>query len=76
MDKELQLLRELNSNEISITQIRDALIKYMRQREDLPSGVKGLLCNSRTGGTKGLIFSAFDPILEILKIVEKNKESK
>jgi len=75
MDKGLELLRELNSGELSLAQVRDAVIIHIRTREDIPNGVKGLLCNSRAGKSQGLILRAFNPILELLKIVENNKES-
>jgi len=65
MDKFTQLVEDLNTGKLSLTQIHIAIRAHVRDRDDLPEGIKDLLCG-KGPEYAGLIYKMFKPIQEIV----------
>ena len=55
-----QLVVDLSGGELTLTMVQIAIRAYFRQREDIPEGIKDLLCG--TGDSGGLIYKQFSLI--------------
>ncbi len=64
MNKFDQLVQDLLDGKLSHTHVQIAYRTYIRQREDLPEGIKDILCGP--SGGSGLIGRAFDQISEMI----------
>ena len=64
-----QLVEDLLSNELTLTQIQIAMRTYIRRRKDIPEGIKDLLCG-RAEGASGLIGRMFKTIQDVIGAVE------
>lgn len=69
MNKFDQLVEDLVSGELGLTHIQIAIRASIRQREDLPEGIKDLLAGGGRGNP-GLIYAMFKPIKEAIGTVE------
>ena len=64
-----QLVEDLVNGDLGLTHIQMAIRTSIRQRKDIPEGVKDLLCGS-SAHDSGLIYSMFKPIKEAIGTVE------
>ncbi len=67
-DKFSQLVEDLVSGELSLTHIQIAVRASIRQRKDLPDGIKDLLAGKKNN--PGLIYRMFEPIEEVIGAIE------
>jgi hypothetical protein len=69
MNKFDQLVDDLKNGRLTLNMIQIAIRAYIRQRRDLPTGIKDLLCGSNESNA-GLIFKMYQPIREIIGSME------
>ena len=69
MNKFDQLVQDLLDSKITHTQLQIAYRVCIRQRNDIPEGIKDLLCGIPPD-KPGLIYKAFDLISQIIGAVE------
>ena len=72
MNKFDQLVEDLSSGDLSLTQVQIAIRASIRRRKDIPDGVKGLLAGEEgIGGiNSGLIYKMFFPIQDMIGVIE------
>ncbi len=63
-----QLVEDLNNGNLTHTHIQIAYRTYIRQNDNIPEGIKDILCGVEATG--GLIGRAFNQISEIIGGVE------
>lgn len=68
MDKFSQLVEDLTSGDLTLTQVQIAIRASIRQRKDIPDGIKDLLGGKERNA--GLIYKMFEPIQEVIGTVE------
>ena len=64
-----QLVEDLLSNELTLTQVQIAMRTFVRRRKDIPEGIKDILCG-RAEGASGLIGRMFKSIQDVIGAVE------
>ena len=69
MDKFSQLVEDLKTGALTYTHVQGALRASIRGSEDIPEGVKDLLCG-RGPRYSGLIYGIFKLIPEVIGTVE------
>ena len=69
MDKFSQLVEDLVKGDLSLTHVQIAIRTSVRQRKDIPEGIKDLLCG-RGKHYSGLIYTMFKPINEVIGSIE------
>ena len=69
MNKFDQLVEDLLEGRLSLNQIQMAIRAFVRQRDDLPEGVKDILCGAHEASA-GIIYKMFKPIKEVIGSVE------
>ena len=74
-DKFTQLVQDLQRGDLTLTHIQSAYRTYLRRREDLPDGIKGLLCGEEnTGGLVGQQFSFISKLVGNLELAYRRGE--
>jgi hypothetical protein len=63
-----QLVADLLSGDLSVRMVGLAIQSYIRRRNEIPEGVKSLVCNVNSGN--GLIGSMFELLQEIIGRME------
>ena len=63
-----QLVQDLMDGKLTLNHIQIAYRTYLRQRTDIPEGIKDILCG--TDGGAGLVGKAFNQISETVGSVE------
>ncbi len=69
MNKFDNLVDDLASGKLSLTQVQIAIRASIRQRDDLPEGIKDLLAG-RGPEYSGLIYTMFKSIQEVIGAME------
>lgn len=69
MDKFSQLVQDLEDGSLGLTHIQSAIRASIRNRKDIPDGIKDLLCG-RGSGYAGLIYHMFEPIGKVIGSME------
>lgn len=69
MDKFSQLVEDLTTGRLTLNQIQIAIRASIRQRQDIPEGIKSILSGS-SDRDAGLIYKMFKPIPEAIGCVE------
>jgi hypothetical protein len=69
MNKFDQLVQDLLDGKLSLNQMQMAIRAFVRQRDDLPEGIKDLLCG-RGEASAGLIYKMYKPIQEAIGSME------
>jgi hypothetical protein len=69
MNKFDQLVEDLLEGRLTLNQMQMAIRAFIRQRDDLPDGVKDLLAG-RGEAFSGLIYKMFKPIQEVIGSME------
>lgn len=67
-DKFSQLVKDLKDGKLGLNHLQIAYRTYLREREDLPEGIKDLLCGGKNAG--GLIGKHFQLISELVGNME------
>lgn len=68
MNKFDQLVEDLVSGDLGLTNIQIAIRTSIRRRKDIPEGVKDLLCGKQRN--TGLIYKMFVPIQNVIGAME------
>ncbi len=69
MNRFEQLVEDLATGKLSLNQVQIAIRASIRQRDDLPEGIKDLLSGSGEANA-GLIYRMFKPIQEVIGAME------
>ena len=69
MDKFSQLVEDLVSGELTLTHVQIAVRTSIRQRKDLPDGIKDLLAGSSVSNS-GVLYRMFKSIQEVIGNME------
>ncbi len=69
MDKFSQLVEDLTNGDLNMTHIQIAVRASIRQRKDLPDGIKDLLAG-KSDRNAGVLYRMFKSIQEVIGTVE------
>ena len=69
MNKFNQLVQDLTDGSLSLNQVQMAIRASIRERTDVPDGIKDLLCG-KSSSDGGLIYKMFKLILDVIGSME------
>lgn len=73
LDRFSQLVEDLTTGKLTLTQVQIAIRASIRDRKDVPDEVKDLLCGGGSGlggHSAGIIYRMFNNIQEVIGTVE------
>ena len=68
MDKFSQLVEDLTTGDLTLTQVQIAIRASIRRDKNIPEGIKDLLAGKKNN--PGLVYRMFEPIQEVIGAVE------